>query len=113
MVKREYKSMWEAEQEKKALQAPSEELFQGNRADLSKSFKRGFNTINNLKRSIVLATTSEEALYKLDPKSRNYEQTLRMLTENLNKANRLMLSLELEYRNAHHAFKEGGSKAHE
>lgn len=109
-MRKEYKSMWQAEQERKELETPEENFFHGNRQDLSKSFKRGFGTINSLKRSIVLATTSEEALYKLDPRSRNYEQTLRMLTENLDKANRLVLSLELEYRNAHHAFKEGGYK---
>ncbi|MFH5972277.1 hypothetical protein, partial [Clostridium perfringens] len=67
MVKNEYKSMYEAEKEKKENSL------------VNKSFKRGFTTINSLKRSLVLAKTSQEALQGLPNDSKSYHETMQML----------------------------------
>lgn len=95
MVKNEYKSMYEAEKEKQENSL------------VNKSFKRGFTTINNLKRSLVLAKTSQEALQGLPIDSKSYYETMKMLEDNLLKASALMLSVELDFRNIHHNFKKG------
>lgn len=108
MVKNEYKSMYEAEQEKK-MQTAFGQLSEGDRLKVLRSFKRGFGTINNLKRAIVLATASHDALNTLSKSSPNYQQTYKMMEENILQANKLILSLENDYRNIHHSFKEGGA----
>ena len=108
MVKNEYKSMYQAEQEKKMQsQTAFGQLSEGDRLKVSRSFKRGFGTINNLKRAIVLATASHDALNTLSKSSPNYQQTYKMMEENILQANKLILSLENDYRNIHHSFKEG------
>lgn len=66
------------------------------------NFKRGFSTINDLKRCIVLAKTSQNALKDMPKDSERYKQTMEMLESNLLQISSMMLSLELEYRNIHH-----------
>lgn len=90
------RSMYEAEKEKQE------------NSPVNKSFNRGFTTINKLKRSLVLAKTSQEALQGLPKDSESYRDTMKMLEENLKDASTSILSIELDFRNLHHRCKEGG-----